>query len=508
MTESNYILSIDQGTTSSRAIIFDVQGNDFIPLTTGQEEFEQLYPQPGWVEHDPAAIWSSTLSSCKTAIQSLSERGERSESIRAIGITNQRETTLVWDRNTGEPIYNAIVWQDRRTAGVCDELEKNGAAALVGKKTGLVLDPYFSASKIAWILDHVEGARERAERGELAFGTVDTFLIWRLTNGRVHATDTTNASRTSLFNIQTMQWDPELLALFNVPAALLPEVKECAADFGIADSGHLGLSLPISGVAGDQQAAAIGQNCFQPGDVKSTYGTGCFMLVNTGEQCLESKNQLLSTVAYTIKGQTHYALEGSIFIAGAAVQWLRDGLKLIQSAGETEQLARSLSDNQGVYLVPAFTGLGAPYWDAEARGAMFGLTRSTGVPEITRAALESIAYLTHDLLLAVTEEGLTLSAIKIDGGMVANEWFTQFLSDILAQPVFRPAVLETTAVGAAYLAAVCNDLVDHEQGSAGTRRSETITAFSPTMNSELRDNLLSGWKSAISRTLTKAPGKP
>lgn len=509
MTEPNYILAIDQGTTSSRAIVFSVVANEFNPVTSGQQEFDQHYPQPGWVEHEPSAIWSSTLFSCRSALEAFTAQGNDPSQISALGITNQRETTVVWDRNTGEPVYNAIVWQDRRTADRCGALEKSGATDLVRTRTGLVLDPYFSASKIAWILDNVSGARAKAERGELAFGTVDCYLIWLLTNGQVHATDTTNASRTSLFNIHTRQWDTELLKLFNVPSNMMPEVKECAAEFGHVDKKHFGVSLPISGVAGDQQAAAIGQRCFNRGDVKSTYGTGCFMLVNTGEQCVASKNQLLSTIAYSINGQTHYALEGSIFVAGAAIQWLRDGLKLIDSADETEQLARGLADNQGVYLVPAFTGLGAPYWDAEARGALFGLTRSTGAPELARAALESIAYLTNDLLVAVTEEGLPLSAIKVDGGMVANNWFSQFLSDILAEPVFRPAVLETTAVGAAYLAAVTNNLVVHEAQSELAQQASTVTAFSPLMEDELRHHLLEGWREAVNRTLTKsAKGQP
>ena len=449
MSSSRHILAIDQGTTSSRAMIFSPDGD--CPVLA-QQEFRQIYPDDGWVEHDPEEIWSSVLSVCRQAVQQAQKAGIE---LAGIGITNQRETTVVWDRKTGEPVYNAIVWQDRRTADYCAELKAAGVEAKVTAATGLLLDPYFSATKVRWILDKVEGVRERAERGELAFGTIDSFLIWRLTGGVLHATDATNAARTMLFNIHSQQWDEELLELLQIPASLLPEVKDCCADFGMAMAELFGQALPIGGVAGDQQAAAIGQGCLEPGMIKSTYGTGCFVLLNTGEEAVRSENRLLTTVAYRVAGKVSYAIEGSIFVAGAAVQWIRDGLKLVDSAGETEELAAGLDSNQGVYLVPAFTGLGAPHWDPHARGALFGLTRDTGIAQIVRATLESVGYQTYDLMVAMNRDSnASLKALRVDGGMVANDWFLQFLADLLEVPVERPRVIETTAFGAACLAGV------------------------------------------------------
>jgi glycerol kinase len=482
------ILAIDQGTTSSRAIVFDRDGR---ALASAQREFPQIYPHQGWVEHDPEEIWSTTVAVSRAALDS-------SGPVSAIGITNQRETTLVWDRATGEPVYNAIVWQDRRTADRCEALRAAGHEPLVAERTGLLLDPYFSATKVAWILDRVDGARERAERGELAFGTVDTFLVWRLTGGRVHATDATNASRTMLYDIHAGRWDPELLALLEVPASLLPEVRDCAGAFGDTDPTVLGTSLPITGIAGDQQAAAVGQACFAPGMIKSTYGTGCFVLLNTGESAVASRNRLLTTIAYRIDGRTTYALEGSIFVAGAAVQWLRDGLHVITDSSATEAMARGLDSNRGVYLVPAFTGLGAPHWDPHARGALFGLTRDTGPAELARAALESVCYQTRDLLAAMERDGARApAALRVDGGMVANEWLLQFLADILDVPVERPVVAETTALGAAYLAGL----------GAGFHRSledlghnwQHDASFSPTMDGATRARLIAGWDDAVAR---------
>lgn len=446
MIASDLILAIDQGTTSSRAILFDRQGKI---AATSQYEFPQHFPCDGWVEHDPEEIWSTTLKAIKDVLTSEGRAGRK---VRAIGITNQRETTVVWDRRTGLPVYNAIVWQDRRTADVCRKLDTAGRLEMVQAKTGLLLDPYFSATKIAWILDNVDGAREEASSGNLAFGTIDSFLIWRLTSGRVHATDATNASRTSLFNIVEQCWDDELLAVFNVPANLLPLVKDCADDYGVADAAVIGEEIPILGVAGDQQAAAIGQCCFVEGAVKSTYGTGCFALANTGSRLVTSSNRLLSTIAYRLNGETTYALEGSIFVAGAAIQWLRDGIKVIESAEETEALAADAETGDGVTVVPAFTGLGAPYWDPEARAAILGMTRATSRAELVRATLQSVCFQTHDLLTAMHEDGVHVSALKVDGGMVANNWFAQHLANLLELEVDRPQVMETTALGAAYLA--------------------------------------------------------
>jgi glycerol kinase len=486
------ILSIDQGTTSSRAMVFDASGK---PISVAQKEFAQHYPHDGWVEHDPEEIWSTTVDVCRQAAAGI-EGGTKS--IAAIGITNQRETTIVWDRSTGNPIYPAIVWQDRRTAEHCDRLRAEGHEDRVTEKTGLLLDPYFSATKVAWILDDVEGAREAAERGQLAFGTVDCFLLWRLTGGRVHATDATNASRTMLFDIHTQSWDEELLELFRVPRGVLPEVRDCAGHFGDTDAGVLDTALPITGIAGDQQAATIGQACFSPGMVKSTYGTGCFVVVNTGSEAAQSRNRLLTTVCYRLDGKVTYALEGSIFVAGAAVQWLRDGIGLIDSASETEALASSLPDNRGVYLVPAFTGLGAPHWDAHARGGLFGITRDTGVAEIARATVESVCYQTRDLLEAVAADGGTrLASLRVDGGMVANDWLMQFLADIVDLRVERPVVTETTALGAAYLAGVQASVFDSlDEVTANWRRDRS---FDPSMSPTERERLVAGWSKAVSR---------
>lgn len=446
MTAGGFILAIDQGTTSSRAILFNGDGAS---CAVGQHEFTQHFPDDGWVEHDPEEIWQTTVRAVRDV---LSSDALADGEVLAVGITNQRETVVVWDRETGEPVYRAIVWQDRRTAQVCRELEAAGHLCTVQGKTGLLLDPYFSATKVAWILDHVPDARARAERGELAFGTIDCFLIWRLTGGRVHATDATNASRTSLFNIAEQAWDEELLTLFRVPAAILPDVKDCAADYGTTDVSAIGAALPIRGVAGDQQAATIGQCCFDVGAIKSTYGTGCFALVNTGRELIHSRNRLLSTVAYRLDGQTTYALEGSIFVAGAAVQWLRDGIGVIEDAQETEALAADVDPNHGVLLVPAFTGLGAPHWDPDARGAVLGMTRATGRAELARATLESVCFQTYDLLYAMRLDGVAASTLRVDGGMVANDWLCQHLADLLDLSVVRPKVMETTALGAAYLA--------------------------------------------------------
>ncbi len=492
MSENQHILSIDQGTTSSRAIIFDVKGNN---LATSQREFPQLFPNDGWVEHDPEAIWSSTLEVSREALKAAQAKGAN---VVTIGITNQRETTVIWDRSTGTPIYNAIVWQDRRTAELCSKLKEQNHEEKVTSKTGLLLDPYFSATKIAWILDNVDGAREKAERGELAFGTIDSFLLWRLTDGKVHATDVTNASRTMLYNIHDLKWDNDLLELFNIPASLLPDVKDSAADFGTTSVDIFGTPIPVQGIAGDQQAASFGQTCYDAGDIKSTYGTGCFVLLNTGEKPLASKNRLLTTIGYRINGKTSYALEGAIFMSGAAVQWLRDGLKVIKSASETEAMAKSLPDNKGVYLVPAFTGLGAPYWDPHARGSIYGLTRDSGPEEIVRATLEAVCYQTRDLFEAMADDGIVPKALKVDGGMVANNWVMQFLSDTLNLEVDRPAVAETTALGAAYLAGLQHGIyksLDDIKENWKLDRS-----FTPEMGEATRKQNLAGWDLAIKKT--------
>ena len=488
MAANQTLLAIDQGTTSSRAIVFAQSGQI---LATAQQEFQQFYPADGWVEHDPEEIWRTTRQVCEQVLQ------DHIDNIAAIGITNQRETVVLWDRSTGEAVHKAIVWQDRRTADYCAQLKQAGHEATIAAKTGLLLDPYFSASKLAWLLDNVEGMRARAERGELAFGTIDSFLLWRLTGGKVHATDATNASRTALFNIHEQDWDDELLSLFNIPRVMLPEVKDCAADFGICEL--FDKPLPIAGVAGDQQAALVGQACFQPGMMKSTYGTGCFAILHTGDKPVTSTNRLLTTVGYRLNGQTSYALEGSIFIAGAAVQWLRDGLGIIESAAETEALANGVKSNKGVYLVPAFTGLGAPYWDPHARGALFGMTRDTGPAELVRAALESVCYQTDDLLQAMIRDGAVApSALRVDGGMVANNWLCQCLTDLTGVSVERPVIIETTALGAAYLAGLQVGLFASLDDLASRWQRDKVCQ--PELDESVRQNLLDAWQRAVTAT--------
>jgi glycerol kinase len=493
-----HILAIDQGTTSSRAIVFD---GDMKIKATAQQEFTQHFPASGWVEHDPEDIWTTVVDTCRAA---LDKAGLSAAEIAGIGITNQRETTLLWDRTTGAPLHNAIVWQDRRTADRCASLREAGHEAMVQDKTGLLLDPYFSGTKLAWLLDNVEGARERAERGELAFGTVDTFLIWRLTGGAAHVTDATNAARTLLYNIREGQWDAEICGLLNIQMNLLPEVKDCAAEFGATEPGLFGAALPILGVAGDQQAATIGQACFAPGMLKSTYGTGCFALLNTGDTLVRSQNRMLGTIAYQFDGTPTYALEGSIFIAGAVVQWLRDGLKIIDAAPQTQGLAESADPEQHLYLVPAFTGLGAPYWDADCRGAVFGLTRSSGPAEFARAALESVGYQTRDLWEAMRADWQGAggdSILRVDGGMSASDWTMQFLADILGAPVHRPEILETTALGAAWLAGMKAGIYPDRDGFADTWALER--EFEPGMDETGRARLYAGWKDAVARTLSR-----
>ncbi|GLR12632.1 glycerol kinase 1 [Chitinimonas prasina] len=490
------ILSIDQGTTSTRAMLFDRAGK---VLARAQTELPQHYPADGWVEHDALRIWQDTLAVVRDA---LAGAGLAATEIAAIGVTNQRETTVVWDRQTGQPIHPAIVWQDRRTAAWCAAHHTPEREQWLADKTGLLLDPYFSASKIAWLLDHVAGARQRAEAGELAFGTIDSWLIWQLTGGAVHATDATNACRTLLFNLHTQDWDPELLAFFGVPASLLPQVQDCAADYGSSLPELFGAAIPIRGVAGDQQAATVGQACFAPGMVKSTYGTGCFMVMNTGSEMVRSRNRLITTLAYRLDGQPTFALEGSIFIAGAAVQWLRDAVKLIGSAAESEKWAREVDDTHGVYLVPAFTGLGAPYWDPQARGAIIGLTRDSGIAVIVRAALESVCYQTRDLLEAMRADGTTLpAALRVDGGMAGNNWVMQFLADLLDTPVERPTITETTALGAAYLAGLGIGLYANLEEISQLWACQQH--FSPAMAAERRVSLYDGWVEAVSRVRSK-----
>jgi len=494
----SHILAIDQGTTSSRAIIFDA--NTAI-IAVAQQEFPQHFPASGWVEHEPEDLWDTTLAVCREA---MAKAGVTASDLAGIGITNQRETTLVWDRKTGKAIHRAIVWQDRRTAERCAALKAEGHEPLVAQKTGLLLDPYFSGTKIAWILDHVPGARARAEKGELAFGTVDSFLLWRLTGGAVHATDATNASRTLLYDIHQGAWDDALLEVIGVPRAMLPEVRDSSAEFGLTLPDLFGGAIAVRGIAGDQQAATVGQACFEPGMLKSTYGTGCFALLNTGDQALASRNRLLTTIAYQLKGRRTYALEGSIFIAGAAVQWLRDGLHLVQNAAETGPMAAESDPAQQVYLVPAFVGLGAPYWDADARGAMFGLTRNTGPREFARAALEAVCFQTHDLLAAMRADWPgakgAQTVLRVDGGMVASDWTMQRLADILGAPVDRPEVKETTALGAAYLAGLQAGIYPEPAIFATKWRLEK--RFSPMLDAAPRADLLKGWADAVSRTLT------
>ena len=487
-----YVLALDQGTTSSRAILFDHEGSI---RAVAQREFEQIFPQPGWVEHDPEEIWSSQIS---VAVEALSRAQASYRDIAAIGITNQRESAIVWDRETGQPVYNAIVWQDRRTAGFCDQLKAEGREALIQQRTGLLIDAYFSATKVSWILENVPGARARAEAGKLAFGTVDSWLIWKLTGGRVHVTDVSNASRTMLFNIQSGSWDDELLQLFRVPRSMMPEVRPSSEIYGEC-SDALGLgTIPIGGVAGDQQASLFGQRCITPGLSKNTYGTGCFLLQNTGTRAVASSNRLVTTVAWKIGGVTDYALEGSVFVGGAVVQWLRDGLGLIRTSGEVESLAASVADNGGVYFVPAFVGLGAPHWDAYARGTIVGLTRGSKAGHIARAALESIAYQVADLLDAIQRDAATpLSELRVDGGASANDALMQFQADILGIPVVRPAVTETTAQGAAYLAGISSGFWRDAQEIAAMPREER--RFEPQMPSTQVAALRGRWKEALSR---------
>ena len=492
---ANHILAIDQGTTSTRAILFDRQAR---AVAVAQRELKQHYPQPGWVEHDPEDIWNDALAVLREV---LSKCGVELSRVAAIGITNQRETALVWDRRTGDPIHRAIVWQDRRTSDSCAELKASGAEADVRDKTGLVLDPYFSATKIAWLLDHLPAARAAAERGELAFGTVDSFLLWRLTGGAVHATDATNASRTSLYDIREQRWDPDLCRLFRVPEAILPEVRDSSGTFGVTAPPLFDRSIPIGGMAGDQQAALVGQACFDPGMAKATYGTGCFLLVNTGGEAIRSASGMLTTIAYRLNGETNYALEGSIFVAGAAIQWLRDGLGVISAASETDELAARVSDSHGVYLVPAFVGLGAPHWDPDARGAIFGLTLDSTGAHLARAALEAVAYQTRDLVEAMTADGCAApAALRIDGGMAANGWLCQFLADILQVRVQRPLNVETTALGAAFLAGLATGVWGSIEAIARTWAAKD--EFETRMDSAQRQRLVNGWTEAVERTKT------
>ena len=491
---ADHILAIDQGTTSTRAIIFDAEAR---PVAVAQREFAQHYPKLGWVEHDPEEIWRDVLA---VANEAIAESGVDSGRIAGIGISNQRETVVVWDRSTGEPIHRAIVWQDRRTAETCERLKADGVEPEVRAKTGLLLDPYFSATKIAWILDNVAGARSRAKRGELAAGTIDCFLLWRLTGGTVHATDVTNASRTSLFDIHEGRWDSDLCRLFNVPQSLLPEVHDNSHIFGVTAPGLFDRQIPVAGMAGDQQAALFGQACFERRMVKSTYGTGCFMLVNTGEMAVASEHRLLTTPAYRLDGKTTYALEGSIFVAGAAVKWLRDGLGIIAHASETDGMATQVGDSHGIYMVPAFVGLGAPHWDPNARAAIFGLTLDATGAHLARAALEAVAYQTRDLILAMVADGCASpAAIRVDGGMTANSWLCQFLASITEVPVERPENLETTALGAAFHAGLATGVWSGLDELARTWSGRD--RFNPDMDAGLRTRLVDGWQHAVRRTL-------
>lgn len=486
-----FLLAIDQGTSSSRTVIYD---HSAAVLGSAQQEFPQIYPQPGWVEHDPEAIWTSVQN---TTRQAMHDVAASAADITAIGITNQRETTLIWDRASGECVHNAIVWQDRRTAPICERLKVDGAEALVNEKTGLRLDPYFSATKIAWVLDNVQGVRARAVAGELAFGTVDCFLLWRLTGGRVHASDASNASRTMLFNIHSQEWDGELLTLFDIPRQLLPEVLDCAAEFGVTDADTFGGAVPVRGMAGDQQAALIGQAGFDKGTTKSTYGTGCFVIANTGADALVSNNKLLTTVASRIDGNVTYGLEGSVFVAGSAMQWLRDELRIIDAAPQSEDIAKATGIVDDVHVVPAFAGLGAPYWDPHARGAILGLTRGSGRDAIVTATLQAVAFQTRDLIDAMSDDGIAPSIIRVDGGMVANGWFLQFLADILGIPVERPVNVESTVLGAAYLAGLQSGVIESIQQISGLWQRDAL--FEPDMADDRREQLLAGWAAAVAR---------
>ena len=500
---SHYMLALDQGTTSSRSMLFDKQGNI---ISVAQKEFKQIFPQPGWVEHDANEIWSTQFG---TMAEAVAKAQITMKQVAGIGITNQRETTVVWDRKTSQPIYNAIVWQDRRTAAYCDELksvfvETGHALSLqIQQKTGLIIDAYFSATKLKWILDNVEGARTKAENGELAFGTIDSWLTWKLTNGEVHVTDVSNASRTMLFNIHSLQWDEELLKLFNIPAAVLPEVKPSSKIYGVTGNIIPDSRIPIAGIAGDQQAALFGQLCTQPGMVKNTYGTGCFMLMNTGEKAITSKNNLLTTIAWQVDGKTEYALEGSVFIAGAVVQWLRDELKIIRTSAEVEKLAAQVQDTDGVYIVPAFAGLGAPHWNQYARGTIFGLTRGSSNAHIARAALDSIAYQTYDVLKAMeADSGISIAELRVDGGATVNNQLMQFQSDILNTKVVRPKVTETTALGAAYLAGLA---VGYWKNVSDIQEQwQVAKQFSPVMDEGKRNELVNGWQRAVKASIAWA----
>ncbi len=504
---SPFILALDQGTTSSRSMLFDKQGNI---ISVAQKEFKQIFPQPGWVEHDANEIWSTQFG---TMAEAVAKAHINMTQVAGIGITNQRETTVVWERSTGQPIYHAIVWQDRRTAGYCDELKTHGFAPKVQQKTGLIVDAYFSATKLKWILDHVPGVRIKAENGELAFGTIDTWLIWKLTNGKVHVTDVSNASRTMLYNIHSMRWDEELLKLFDIPASVLPEVKSSSMIYGVTGNiipvsnlpaGKAG--IPIAGIAGDQQAALFGQLCTQPGMVKNTYGTGCFMLMNTGEKAIASKNNLLTTIAWQINGKTEYALEGSVFIAGAVVQWLRDELKIIRASAEVEKLAAQVQDTDGVFIVPAFAGLGAPHWNPYARGSIFGLTRGSSNAHMARAALDSIAYQVYDVLKAMeADSGIHIKELRVDGGATINNQLMQFQSDILNCKVVRPKITETTALGAAYLAGLAFGYWKNVEEIQ--EQWQVDKSFSPSMDDNKRNNLLNGWQRAVRASIAWADDK-
>ncbi|MBX3252776.1 MAG: glycerol kinase GlpK [Chitinophagaceae bacterium] len=497
---NTYILAFDQGTTSSRAIIFDKNGK---VISVAQKEFKQIFPQPGWVEHDPNEIWSTQLG---VAAEAISKAGLSVENIAAIGITNQRETTVVWERATGKPVYNAIVWQDRRTAGYCDALKKEGKDKLIQEKTGLIIDAYFSATKVKWILDNVTGARKKAENGELCFGTIDSWLLWNLTKGRIHATDVSNASRTMLLNIHTLQWDGALESLFDIPGNMLPQVRSSSEVYGETENILTAHKIPIAGIAGDQQSALFGQMCTQQGMVKNTYGTGCFMLMNTGENAVPSVNNLLTTVAWKVNGITHYALEGSVFIAGAVVQWLRDGLGIIKSSAEVEALAQKVDNTGGVFVVPAFAGLGAPYWDQHARGTIVGMTRGTTAAHIARAAIESIAYQTMDVLKAMeADSGIAIKELRVDGGATANNLLMQFQSDMLNTKVIRPEIIETTAMGAAYLAGLAVGYWKDMQEIQSQWQVDKV--FAPAMQEVTRNQLAKGWERAINAARAWAAGQ-
>lgn len=491
--KKKYIVALDQGTTSSRAIVFDHEG---LIVATSQKEFPQIFPKPGWVEHNPMDIWNTQIEVLQSV---LKDNDISAEAVAAIGITNQRETTVVWDKKTGEPVYNAIVWQDRRTANFCDKLRNSGNSNMVSQKTGLVLDAYFSGTKVNWILENVEGARERAEKGELAFGTIDTWVIWNLTKGKVHVTDVTNASRTMLYNIETLEWDTELRNMLKVPASMLAEVKGSSEVYGEVDAAYLGEAIPIAGIAGDQQAALFGQMCTQAGMAKNTYGTGCFLVLNTGDKIVRSSNNLLSTIAWQVNGKTTYALEGSVFVAGAAIQWLRDGLEIIENAADSEDLALSVEDNGGVYFVPALTGLGAPYWDQYARGAIVGITRGTTKAHLTRAALESISFQVADVVRAMNADtGEDLKELRVDGGAVANNLLLQIQADLLDAKVVRPSILETTALGAAYLAGLATGFwSDLEEIQSQWKEDRS---FEPAMDAAKQQDMLKSWSKAVDRS--------